>query len=72
MRGRVFAGFDLLWQAGRLTSLVLGGVAAVPWASALSTTWAGYCCWGPARSGSPGYRQELASTTTPGPMLRDG
>jgi predicted MFS family arabinose efflux permease len=27
-RGRVFAGFDLLWQAGRLTSLVLGGVAA--------------------------------------------
>jgi hypothetical protein len=24
----VFAGFDLLWQAGRLTSLVLGGVAA--------------------------------------------
>jgi MFS family permease len=28
VRGRVFAGFDLLWQAGRLTSLVLGGVAA--------------------------------------------
>jgi predicted MFS family arabinose efflux permease len=27
-RGRVFAGFDLLWQAGRLTSLVLGGIAA--------------------------------------------
>jgi predicted MFS family arabinose efflux permease len=27
-RGRVFAGFDLLWQAGRLASLVLGGVAA--------------------------------------------
>jgi len=27
-RGRVFAGFDLLWQAGRLTSLALGGVAA--------------------------------------------
>jgi predicted MFS family arabinose efflux permease len=28
MRGRVFAGFDLLWQAGRLASLGLGGVAA--------------------------------------------
>jgi predicted MFS family arabinose efflux permease len=27
-RGRVFAGFDLLWQAGRLTSLALGGVTA--------------------------------------------
>jgi MFS family permease len=28
VRGRVFAGFDLLWQAGRLASLVVGGVAA--------------------------------------------
>jgi MFS family permease len=28
VRGRVFAGFDLLWQAGRLASLVLGGMAA--------------------------------------------
>jgi len=28
VRGRVFMGFDLLWQAGRLASLVLGGVAA--------------------------------------------
>ena len=27
-RGRMFASFDLLWQAGRLASLVLGGVAA--------------------------------------------
>jgi MFS family permease len=27
-RGRVFAGFDLLWQAGRLASLGLGGVVA--------------------------------------------
>jgi MFS family permease len=27
-RGRVFAGFDLMWQAGRLASLVLGGVVA--------------------------------------------
>jgi MFS family permease len=27
-RGRVFAGFDLLWQTGRLTSLGLGGIAA--------------------------------------------
>jgi predicted MFS family arabinose efflux permease len=27
-RGRVFAGFDLLWQAGRLASLALGGVVA--------------------------------------------
>jgi MFS family permease len=26
-RGRVFAGFDLLWQAGRLASLALGGIA---------------------------------------------
>jgi predicted MFS family arabinose efflux permease len=28
VRGQVFAGFDLLWQAGRLASLVLGGMAA--------------------------------------------
>jgi predicted MFS family arabinose efflux permease len=28
VRGRVFAGFDLLWHAGRLASLVPGGVAA--------------------------------------------
>jgi MFS family permease len=28
VRGRVFAGFDLLWQTGRLTSLLLGGIAA--------------------------------------------
>jgi hypothetical protein len=27
-RGRVFAGFDMLWQTGRLASLALGGVAA--------------------------------------------
>jgi predicted MFS family arabinose efflux permease len=27
-RGRVFVSFDLLWQAGRLASLVLGGVVA--------------------------------------------
>jgi MFS family permease len=27
-RGRVFAGFDLLWQTGRLNSLLLGGIAA--------------------------------------------
>ncbi len=27
-RGRVFAGFDLLWQAGRLASVVLGGLVA--------------------------------------------
>jgi predicted MFS family arabinose efflux permease len=27
-RGRVFAGFDLLWQTGRLASLALGGLAA--------------------------------------------
>jgi MFS family permease len=27
-RGRVFAGFDMIWQAGRLASLGLGGVAA--------------------------------------------
>jgi len=27
-RGWVFAGFDLLWQAGRLASLALGGIAA--------------------------------------------
>jgi MFS family permease len=27
-RGRVFAGFDLLWQTGRLASLTLGGIAA--------------------------------------------
>jgi predicted MFS family arabinose efflux permease len=28
MRGRVFATFDLLWQLGRLISLILGGVLA--------------------------------------------
>jgi predicted MFS family arabinose efflux permease len=28
LRGRVFAGFDLLWQLGRLASLVIGGVLA--------------------------------------------
>lgn len=27
-RGRVFAGFDMIWQTGRLASLGLGGVAA--------------------------------------------
>jgi len=27
-RGRVLASFDLLWQLGRLTSLLVGGVAA--------------------------------------------
>jgi predicted MFS family arabinose efflux permease len=27
-RGRVFAGFDLIWQLGRLASLGLGGLAA--------------------------------------------
>ncbi|MFJ8814824.1 MFS transporter [Amycolatopsis thermoflava] len=27
-RGRVFAGFDMLWQTGRLASIALGGVAA--------------------------------------------
>ena len=27
-RGRVFAGFDMIWQAGRLVSLGLGGVTA--------------------------------------------
>jgi MFS family permease len=27
-RGRVFAGFDLLWQLGRLLSLILGGITA--------------------------------------------
>jgi MFS family permease len=28
LRGRVFAGFDMLWQLGRLLSLLLGGVLA--------------------------------------------
>ena len=27
-RGRVFAGLDMLWQAGRLASIVLGGLVA--------------------------------------------
>ena len=27
-RGRVFAGFDMIWQTGRLVSLGLGGAAA--------------------------------------------
>jgi len=29
VRGRVFAAFDLLWQVGRLTSLLLGGLLAI-------------------------------------------
>jgi hypothetical protein len=33
-RGRVFAGFDLIWQTGRLASLALGGGR-------------GRCPWGP-------------------------
>ncbi len=28
VRGRVFAGFDLIWQLGRLVSLLLGGLLA--------------------------------------------
>ncbi len=28
LRGRVFAGFDMLWQTGRLLSLILGGLLA--------------------------------------------
>lgn len=28
LRGRIFAAFDMLWQSGRLISLLLGGVAA--------------------------------------------
>jgi len=28
LRGRVFAGFDMLWQTGRLLSLLLGGLLA--------------------------------------------
>jgi MFS family permease len=28
LRGRVFAGFDMLWQSGRLLSLLLGGILA--------------------------------------------
>lgn len=28
LRGRVFAGFDMLWQSGRLLSLLAGGVLA--------------------------------------------
>ncbi len=28
VRGRVFAGFDVLWQSGRLLSLLLGGLLA--------------------------------------------
>lgn len=27
-RGRVFAGFDMIWQTGRLASLALGGITA--------------------------------------------
>jgi MFS family permease len=28
IRGRVFAGFDMLWQSGRLASIALGGLTA--------------------------------------------
>lgn len=38
LRGRVFAGFDILWQSGRLQSLLAGGLSPTPWGSAPSTT----------------------------------
>lgn len=52
LRGRVFAAFDMLWQSGRLISLLVGGVAADLWgirsvyylgaALLLVATWAGW------------------------------
>lgn len=52
LRGRIFATFDMLWQSGRLVSLLLGGVAAdefgiravfyVGGALLLAATWIGW------------------------------
>ncbi len=42
LRGRVFSAFDLIWQAMRLASLVLGGLLADS-GSAPCTTWVGRC-----------------------------
>jgi MFS family permease len=50
-RGRIFAFYDVVWQAARLVSIGVGGAAADASASAPSTCWAGCCCWRPAFSG---------------------
>ncbi|WP_035774931.1 MFS transporter [Arthrobacter sp. H5] len=53
LRGRIFATFDMLWQSGRLISILLGGVAAdlfgiravfyLGGALLLAAAWTGWC-----------------------------
>ena len=67
LRGRVFAAFDMLWQSGRLISLLVGGVVADLWgiravyylgaALLLVAAWAGWRGLrriAPARDAAPG------------------
>lgn len=67
LRGRVFAAFDMLWQSGRLISLLAGGVVADLWgirsvyflgaALLLVAAWAGWRGLrriAPARDAAPG------------------
>lgn len=44
LRGRAFAGFDVIWQTGRLLSLLGGGLLAVRSASGRSTCSVDCCC----------------------------
>ena len=70
-RGRVFAGFDLLWQAGRLASLLLGGVAADALGIQVVYYLGGLLLLVAGVIGLTGRRRGLPATTTPGPLLRD-
>jgi predicted MFS family arabinose efflux permease len=70
-RGRVFAGFDLLWQAGRLASLLLGGVAADALGIQVVYYLGGLLMLVAGVIGLTGRRRGPPATTTPGPLLRD-
>ena len=70
-RGRVFAGFDLLWQAGRLASLLLGGVAADALGIQVVYYLGGLLLLVAGVIGLTGRRRGPPATTTPGPLLRD-
>jgi predicted MFS family arabinose efflux permease len=53
-RGRIFAGFDVFWQLGRLVSLLIGGLLAAASVSRPSTASAGPCsCWPRPSDGTP-------------------
>ncbi len=53
-RGRVFAGFDIIWQTGRLASLGLGAAAADALGIQAVYLPGGCCSCSPAPSASPG------------------